>query len=144
MQDDENIQFSKKCYYICIGICVIWGIVCIVLKILHISIKEINPYPCFLYSICGLYCPGCGGTRAVEALMNGQIIKSCYYHFAVPYTACLMFVYIISHTLCIISKGKIRAMMFRPIYFYILIAIILIQCFFRNILVLMYGIYILN
>lgn len=33
----------------------------------------------------GLYCPGCGGTRAVKALLRGQIGMSLYYHPFVLY-----------------------------------------------------------
>lgn len=32
-----------------------------------------NYYPvCILHYLTGLYCPGCGGTRAAHALLNGQ------------------------------------------------------------------------
>ena len=33
-------------------------------------------YPCFFYYITGIYCPGCGGTRAVKALLRGDIWQS--------------------------------------------------------------------
>ena len=89
------------------------------------------------------YCPGCGGTRAVEYLLKGHLIKSFIYHPVVPYTALLVICYIISHTLNIFSKGKIKAMLFRPIYFYIMIAIILLQCIIKNLLIIIKGIYII-
>ncbi len=40
---------------------------------------------CVFRRATGLYCPGCGGTRAVEALMGLRLIKSFAYHPAVPY-----------------------------------------------------------
>ena len=44
--------------------------------------------PCIFYSAFGLYCPGCGGTRAVSALLHGQILTSFICHPLVLYTAC--------------------------------------------------------
>ena len=32
--------------------------------------------PCRLYASFGLMCPGCGGTRSIEALINGDILTS--------------------------------------------------------------------
>jgi len=32
--------------------------------------------PCLFYELTGLYCPGCGGTRAVRALVRGDIWQS--------------------------------------------------------------------
>ena len=32
--------------------------------------------PCFLYRFCHLYCPGCGGTRSVRFLIEGQLADS--------------------------------------------------------------------
>ena len=30
--------------------------------------------PCLFYRVSGLYCPGCGGTRAIRALLEGDQI----------------------------------------------------------------------
>ena len=46
--------------------------------------------PCLFRIFTGLYCPGCGGTRAVKALLSGQILKSLYFHpFVLYMTAAL-------------------------------------------------------
>lgn len=34
------------------------------------------PLPCILYTVTGLYCPMCGGTRAVISLLNGDIFSA--------------------------------------------------------------------
>ncbi|MBQ6855594.1 MAG: DUF2752 domain-containing protein, partial [Lachnospiraceae bacterium] len=36
--------------------------------------------PCMFRMLTGLYCPGCGGTRAVKALLTGHPIQSFLYH----------------------------------------------------------------
>ncbi|MEG2700204.1 MAG: DUF2752 domain-containing protein [Hungatella sp.] len=43
--------------------------------------------PCLFQLITGLYCPGCGGTRAVRYLLHGQLQKSIQYHPLVLYMA---------------------------------------------------------
>lgn len=48
-------------------------------------IKSGQGFPCLFHFITGLYCPGCGGTRAVRALLHGEILKSFCYHPFVLY-----------------------------------------------------------
>lgn len=144
MEDTYDLRLSRNCYYVCLGICVILGIAYLVLSVLGIPITEINPYPCSLYTLMGLYCPGCGGTRSVLFLMQGDWLTSFLYHPAVPYTAVLVGVYLISHTLNIFTKGKVKAMLFRPVYFYILIAIILIQWIVKDAAIILYGEYLIG
>lgn len=129
-------KLSRNCYYVCLGITAILGVAYLVLTALDISILEVNPYPCVLYRLLGLYCPGCGGTRAVNFLLHGQLLQSLLYHPAVIYTAILAICYMASHTLHILTKGKVRAMLFRPAYLYIVAGIILTQWVVKNVLVL--------
>lgn len=44
---------------------------------------------CMFHRVTGLYCPGCGGTRAVLAFLRGNFVASFCYHPLVPYTAVL-------------------------------------------------------
>lgn len=41
--------------------------------------------PCLFHLLTGLYCPGCGGTRAVKYLLRGQWALSFRYHPLVLY-----------------------------------------------------------
>lgn len=36
--------------------------------------------PCAFHSLTGLYCPGCGGTRAVRELLYGDLRMSFQHH----------------------------------------------------------------
>ena len=48
-------------------------------------VETFRKLPCVFRMFTGLYCPGCGGTRAVKALLRGQIGMSLYYHPFVLY-----------------------------------------------------------
>ena len=41
--------------------------------------------PCPFDYMLGVYCPGCGGTRAVTALAHGHLLQAVWYHPLVPY-----------------------------------------------------------
>ena len=45
--------------------------------------------PCALWFLTGLYCPGCGGTRSIKAMLNGQLWLAVRYNPGVPLLALL-------------------------------------------------------
>ena len=47
-------------------------------------------FPCLFHLATGYYCPGCGGTRAITALLHGQLFRSFLYHPVVLYGAFLL------------------------------------------------------
>ncbi len=95
---------------------------------------------CVFEAATGLYCPGCGGTRAVIALMRGHFIKSFLYHPAVPYafvvyTVFMVRMFLVKHFGLKSGKdGRIN------IFIYIGIGIILVQWIVKLILLKRYGI----
>lgn len=44
------------------------------------EIKRLLFAKCYIHTHYQLYCPGCGGTRALLAIVHGDIIKSLYYN----------------------------------------------------------------
>ena len=57
---------------------------------------------CEFLAVTGLYCPGCGGTRAVKSLLRGDLIRSFLYHpfvmyFAVGYTVFMTYEFFKKH-----------------------------------------------
>ena len=46
--------------------------------------------PCLFHLLTGLYCPGCGGTRAVKYLLQGHWAQSFQYHPLVLYGVAAM------------------------------------------------------
>lgn len=79
---------------------------------------------CFFLKNYGFYCPGCGGTRAVKALLKGHILESLWYHPIVVYVAILAIAYLIFR-----RRPKVS-------HAYIALAIILIQFAYKNLLLL--------
>lgn len=132
-------RLSRKCYYVCLALIGIWALIYVVMRIFDISLSDFNLPVCVSYTLWGIYCPGCGGTRAVINLMHFDIVKSFLFHPVVPYTAIVVGLFMISHTLNIFTKGKVKAMKFRPMYLYIMLAIIVIQFIVKNAIVLITG-----
>ena len=129
-----NIEvISRRCYYVGLGIGFVGVIYLFVVCVLQVTVLKDLP-ACVFYSMTGFYCPGCGGTRSVYALLHGNIIKSLYYHPFVVYAAAYYILYEGSHTLNLITRGKIKAMYFCPPYFYVGAAIVVVQWLAKNIL----------
>ena len=142
MQTDKKLD---KYFYITgwIVIALITVLVMIV-KINGIGILHKMP-PCAFNKVTGLYCPGCGGTRATIALFRGQIIRSFRFHPFVLYGSVVGGSFMISQTIQRISKDRIKiGMHFRPVYLWIALAIVLINWLVKNAFILIGGIYLLD
>lgn len=63
--------------------------------------------PCVFRTYLGLYCPGCGGTRAILALLAGHPLESFRYHPVVLYGTALYGWYLITNTIQWITKDKL-------------------------------------
>ena len=89
--------------------------------------------PRMFLKLTGLYCPGCGGTRAVAALLKGKWLLSFFYHPIVPYAAAIYLWYMATHSIQRISRGKIRAgMRYRDAYLWIALGLVAVNFFIKN------------
>lgn len=106
---------------------------------LHFILPNMPDRPCIIYKYLGIYCPGCGGTRALIHLLHGRLIKSAWYHPLVIYGATLYVCFMVSHTLRklhIIKKG----MRFREGYLYGALVVLGLNFVLKNILKFGFGI----
>ncbi len=95
---------------------------------------------CVFHRITGLYCPGCGGTRAVTALFHGKILVSLYYHPVVVYTAVFGGWFMLSQTIERLSGGKLKiGMHYRDLYLWLALMIVVLNCFIKNIVLVLTG-----
>lgn len=96
---------------------------------------------CIFRSLTGVYCPGCGGTRAVLELFHGHIFTSLWYHPVVVYTAALYGWYLLSNTVEWLSRGKIPiGSRYRRWYGYGAVILVAGNWILRNILLFVFHI----
>lgn len=61
--------------------------------------------PCAVHDLLHVYCPGCGGTRAIFALLQGQILTSLYYNPAIVLGVLLALYYEIGVFMTLVKKN---------------------------------------
>ena len=142
MQTDKKLD---KYFYITGWIVLILIAVLVTyVKIKGIGVLKKMP-PCAFNAVTGLYCPGCGGTRAAIAFFRGQLIRSFKFHPFVLYGFVVGGWFMISQTIERISGGRIKiGMHFRPVYLWIALAIVLINWFIKDAFILIGGIHLLD
>ena len=103
------------------------------------------PDGCVLHNLTGYYCPGCGGTRAIHALLHGHIVRSFFYHPIVVYTAVFFGWFMLSQTIEKASRGRLAiGMHYRDIYLWIALAIVLLNWLVKNLFLAVFGIALLG
>ena len=94
------------------------------------------PFHFFLH----LYCPACGGTRAVWLLLSGDIVGSLIYNPTAAALLLALVYYEVAAIRSFVTKrlDYIRSVRFFPLY--TVVGICLLYCIVRNLL-LVFGIY---
>ncbi len=93
----------------------------------------IIPYipPCFLYSRFQFYCPACGNTRSVTALLQGDLLASLHYNITPALILLLAAVAYLEFALA--SFGKPIRLLPRKLWFYLaLISLLVVYYIIRN------------
>lgn len=122
---------EEQLYYIGLAFLILGGIsVFIYLKIV---VPNANLPQCVWWTVLGIYCPGCGGTRAFEALLQGHILQSLWYHPLVLYAAVLFGGFMLTHTMERLHIWRIKGWKFHNWYLYGALAIVVINFLVKNI-----------
>lgn len=137
----QTLTQSQKIIFICFSFCLLLFLIFLVFY--HIT--DISFYntkgSCGMKYLFHLYCPGCGGTRAIDMLLHGRILKSLMYHPIIVYLALYFLSYYIPAFLQFFGlwKKQINYM----IYVYMLVgmlAVIVVHFVIRNVLLTVFGI----
>ena len=91
---------------------------------------------CAFKRATGFYCPGCGGTRAVDSLLSGHFIRAFIYHPFVPYCLIMWILYEGSHLFEILHVPHIKGMKFRTAYMWIGLGILFLNWIVKNVLLI--------
>ena len=102
--------------------------------------NQIGSVTCFFRIFFGVYCPVCGGSRAAWYMITGHWLKSLYYNATVLVTCIIGVPYLISNTLCYVTKGKMKGMRYHTIYLIIVVGIAILNCIWKNYALLGKGI----
>lgn len=121
-----------------------WGMLFIVLggyaAFFALYSDHVGEVTCFFRIVFHVYCPVCGGSRAALYMITGHWLKSLYYN-PVVLPVCLIGVpYLITNTLCYATKGKCKGMRYQNIYLILVVAIAIINCIWKNYVLLHDGI----
>ena len=136
---NKNINY-KKFLYILYTIIPFGGLLFIFLyKKLKLKIYFFS-IPCQIHDVLHLYCPGCGGTRAVRALLNFDISRSFLCNPFVLYLIVVFFYYYICMIIDFITKNRYLLFRFKLSTLYLGLVIFLGNCIIRNILAVYYNI----
>ena len=90
---------------------------------------------CWIYQTTGILCPGCGGTRCVINLFQGNIKEAIFSHMIFFITIIYLLICNIVYIINLNKKKKIATWIY-PKYWYsiIFVIILLIYTIIRNIL----------
>jgi len=110
-KNQEDILYKLGWLFLILG-CVGWFLYRKVL------VPILPDMPCVFLQVLGIYCPGCGGTRAVDALLRGDFLQSFMYHPLVPYTVIIFGGFMLTNTLQRLHVPHVKGWKFHPWHFY--------------------------
>jgi len=132
---------THKKYYIIAFISVILFIVFLFIYHLYDYSFYGHGTDCGFKYLFHCYCPGCGGSRALDAFLHGKIITSVLSHPAILITFCLFMAYFIpaSYTFLIKRNGHLYYK-FHNFSLWILLFCIVFHFIIRNLLLIFFHV----
>lgn len=127
--------------WICIGLLMAYVLFT---KATGMQLLNIFP-PCAFHAVTGLYCPGCGGTRAAFAFCRGHVLTSFLLHPFVPFVGILGIWFMITQTIERLCKKQLKwTLHYSNALLWGALAIVVINFLLRNAIYIFTGITILH
>lgn len=95
---------------------------------------------CWIWKHLHLYCPGCGGTRALIALAQGHPLLALWYHPAVPLAVVWWTIYMASQTIWRLRGKTGWVLRYSDRWLAAFALIVGINCIVHNLLLAAFGI----
>ncbi len=116
------------------------GVLLLLLRLFPVPFQKLL-LPCAVQTLLGIYCPGCGGTRAVSALLRGDFLTSFLCHPLVLYTAFTGGWFLISQTIERLTRHKLKiGMKYKDGYVWAALIIVAVNFIIKNALLLFWHI----
>ena len=116
------------------------GVLAAAFLIWRFALGEPTVSRCWVWEHWRVYCPGCGGTRALIALARGQLGAALRYYPPVVITLALAGAYLLSQTVWRLRGRRGWVLHYRPWWPAAIVGLFLANCLVRNALWLGFGI----
>lgn len=131
-QPDRQLNIEDQLYTIGLSLLIAGPLLLIAYRYLRARLPFLA-IPCLLRTFTGYYCPGCGGTRAVYALLHLQLWRSFCYHPFVPYAAAVYVWFMVSHTIEKLSRHRLHiGMKWNPLWLWMGLVILVLNVIIRD------------
>lgn len=133
-------QFTLEDELFQIGIAALAAVLMLAVLYLCLLRRILPPIPCFFTTVLGIYCPGCGGTRALIAMLHGHFLKALWYHPLIPYMAVIYLGFMLTQGLNRLGLKRIRPWQFHNWYLWGGLVLLIANFILKNVLRLGFGI----
>ncbi len=103
----------------------------------------LSVFHCRISAAIGLYCPGCGGSRAVLSLCRGRVFEAFLLYPPIPIAAACLLVADLRMALFLLGRGHMPSRRFGLAVLILCVGSVLLQCVVKNAL-LFHGIDVLG
>ncbi len=95
-------------------------------------LKYVRLPGCFLYDVTGIYCPGCGNTRSVAALLKGDVLLSLRENAAVILLVIIALLYYVELLAKTFGKYNFKTPLHNRYFWLALLVLLAIYYIARN------------
>ena len=123
-----------------IGVVILAAGCAVVAVYFGVVLKRYEMPPCVFSTYLHIYCPGCGGTRAVEALLRGHILESVWYHPIVMYTVLVFGGFMLTQGLERLGFRHVRGWRYHDWHLYGAVVVLVCNFLIKNLLRWIWGV----